>query len=80
LDDPKAFLVKIARKSKDLAIRNAIVPQSATSKMGPDYNARLISFVKDKWNLQRAVHHSDSLKRAANAINNFQPITSFHSF
>jgi hypothetical protein len=80
LDDPKAFLVKIARKSKEPAIRNAIVPQSATSKMGPDYNARLISFVKDKWNLQRAVRHSDSLKRAANAINNFQPITGFHSF
>lgn len=80
LDDPKAFLVKMARKSKDQEVRNAIVPQSVTSKMGPDYNARLISFVKDKWNLERAVQHSDSLKRAVNAINNFQPITSFRSF
>ena len=80
LEDPKAFLVKMARKSKDLSIRNAIVPQSATSKMGPDYNARLISFVMDRWKLERAVKHSDSLKRAVNAINNFQPITSFRTF
>ena len=80
LDDPKAFLVNMARKSKDPAIRNAIVPQSAYSKIGPDYNARLISFVKNKWNLKRAVRHSDSLKRAANAINNFQPVKSFRSF
>lgn len=80
LDDPKAFLVMMARKSKDRAIRNALVPKHAAGKVGPDYNGKLASFVQEKWNLQRAVQHSDSLKRAANAINNFQPITSFSSF
>ncbi|NIM12428.1 MAG: hypothetical protein GTO45_09965 [Candidatus Aminicenantes bacterium] len=72
--DPKAFLVKMARKSRDRAIRNAIVPKHAAVKVGPDYNGKLISFVQDKWDLNRAAQHSDSLKRAANAINNFQPI------
>jgi hypothetical protein len=80
LDDPKAFLVMMARKSKDRAIRNAIVPKHAASKVGPDYNGKLASFVQEKWNLQRAVQHSDSLKRAVNAINNFQPTTSFRIF
>ena len=76
LDDPKAFLVKMARKSKDRLIRNALVSKYAAGKVGPDYNGKLASFVQEKWNLQRAVQHSDSLKRAVNAINNFQPITS----
>jgi len=76
LDDPKAFLVNMARKSKDRSIRNALVSKHSAGKVGPDYNGKLSSFVREKWSLERAVQHSDSLKRAANAINNFQPITS----
>jgi len=74
LDDPKAFLVMLAKRSKDRAIRNAIVPRHSTVKVGPDYNGKLIYFVQNKWNLERAVQHSDSLKRAVNAINNFKPV------
>lgn len=37
-------------------------------------NDKLSWFAANQWNLKRAVNYSDSLKRAAKAINNFKPV------
>ena len=73
IDDPKQFLIKLARKSRRRALREAIVPKPhSTARIGPDYNGQLSYFVQDFWNLPEATENSRSLKRAVVAINDFQ--------
>ena len=75
IPDPKRFLIDIAKGSKNSDIRNAIVPRrDSTSQVGPDYNDKLSWFIANKWELKRAVNHSESLKRAVKAIDNFEPV------
>lgn len=75
IPDPKRYLINIAKGSRNRDIRDAIVPRrGSTSSIGPDYNDKLSWFAANQWNLKRAVKHSDSLKRAAKAINNFKPV------
>ncbi len=72
IDDPKQFLLNLARKSRYKEIKRAIVPNKGSSaRVGPGYNGELITFVNGKWNLERAVKHSLSLKRTVDAIDNF---------
>ncbi len=74
LPNPKAKLIELAKRSSKREIREDIVPKkNSTMKIGPNYNARLSSFVNHAWNLQTAIEHSDSLKRAFNALKNFRP-------
>lgn len=75
INNPKQFLINLAKRSPKRSLREAIVPtQSSTAKLGPDYNGQLSSFVINVWNLREAMKTSDSLRRAVNAINKFQPI------
>ncbi len=77
ISDPKQFLINLAKRSRKRALREAIVPiPNSTARVGPDYNGQLSSFVFDTWNIVEAIKHSDSLRRAISAINNFQPIYS----
>ena len=74
IDDPKKCLINIARKSRKRNLREDIVPtERSTAKQGPDYNGRLISFVKEFWNPYEAMHNSPSLERAIKAVETFQP-------
>lgn len=74
INDPKQVLINLAKRSRKRALRQAIVPiPDRTARVGPDYNGQLSSFVISVWNITEAIKNSDSLRRAVNAINKFQP-------
>jgi hypothetical protein len=65
IDQPKEFIVSLARKSRRKDIRDDLVPSpGATSAVGPAFNSRLGSFVSGAWNAGRAERASPSLHRA----------------
>lgn len=69
LPDPKAELVRIARRSRKGAIQKTIVPRSTSGrKVGPEYTAQLSLFAQQSWDIQAACRHSDSLARAVRRI------------
>ena len=62
--DPKERIVSLAQKSRSRTIREALVPApESTAPVGNEYNARLIEFVRESWDLERAASVSPSLKR-----------------
>ena len=75
IDDPKRCLINLARKSRKRNLREDIVPsEGSTAKQGPDYNGRLMFFVKEFWNPYEAMHNSPSLVRTIRAVEDFQPV------
>ncbi len=64
LIDAKSTLFNLTRRSRKSELRRAILPVG-TASQGPDYNATLIDFVADKWDIQEAIMSSDSLRRAS---------------
>lgn len=69
---PSLFMMmELAVKSNNLELREFLTPVSGAKK-GPAYNAALIPFIKNVWNIQRAAINSDSLKRAINRLNRFR--------
>ena len=73
LADPKASLISLVAKSKKKALRDAIIPTSASkAKQGIDYNTPLINFVLNAWNLQVAEQNSPSLRKAMQRIRTFR--------
>jgi hypothetical protein len=74
VQDPKACLIDLARKSPRRDLRMDIVPPpGSTRRIGPNYNGRLISFVKDHWDVPTAQLSSASLHRTVNAVARFLP-------
>jgi hypothetical protein len=74
IPDPKLLLINLARRSRKRKLREAIVPElNSTAKIGKDYNNQLIQFVNKSWQVASAETNSPSLKRAMNALINFQP-------
>jgi hypothetical protein len=74
IPDPKRFLIELTKKSKKRHLKAAIVPtKNSTAKVGKDYNSSLIQFVDQDWHAELAKPHSQSLRRAVNAIDNFKP-------
>ena len=70
ITDPKEFLVSLARRSRKTRLREALVPSrnDKSAKTGNEYNPRLIQFVRDHWNLERAATASPSLKRTLDRL------------
>jgi hypothetical protein len=74
IDDPKRFLVELARRSRKRTLREDLVPrEGGTATQGPAYNERLAIFVRGDWNPRRAVPGSPSLERTMRAIDSFVP-------
>ncbi len=74
IGDPKQFLINLARKSRFKRLRDAIVPrQGSTAQQGPDYDASLIKFVNDYWNVTKAAENSPSLQKTIKALASFHP-------
>jgi len=72
IEEPKEFLVQLAKRSRKKSIKDALVPHTgSTALVGPGYNGVLMKFVQESWRLKEAVEHSDSLKRAFIALKNF---------
>lgn len=77
IQDPKNFLLNLARRSRNRELREAILPSpNTTASVGPSYNSELTNFVQRSWVVKRAIQNSDSLLRAFNAIRQFNPIFS----
>lgn len=61
---PKELLLKIASKSRKKSVRDDIVPPiRSTARVGPNYNARLIEFINQRWDYREAIRFSESLGR-----------------
>jgi hypothetical protein len=75
IQDPKRFLVNLARRSRKGYIRRDIVPQDgSTAKVGPDYNGRLTSYVVGLWDPAVAKERSPSLQKAIRVLDAFEPV------
>lgn len=75
IDHPKQKVINLAKRSRNRALRQAIVPiPGRTARVGPDYNGQLSSFVFGEWNIEEAMKNSESLRRTVKALNKFQPI------
>ena len=65
LDDPKAYLLKLAAERAPRPVRDALVPaKGAIASQGLGYNAVLTDLVAEHWSPERAASRSDSLQRA----------------
>jgi hypothetical protein len=63
--DPKQALLALVKKSKRRELRDEMLPgKGATSKVGLGYNFHMTDFVKNHWNIGRAVDRAPSLARA----------------
>jgi len=62
LDDAKATLIQLARRSRNRRLREEIVPEASTSaKVGTGYSARMIDFAANLWRPGLAALSSPSL-------------------
>jgi hypothetical protein len=64
LDDPKRFLLNLARKAKREVRSELIVAKGAVASQGLGYNRLLSSFVSGDWQLENAINRSTSLSKA----------------
>jgi hypothetical protein len=71
--DPKRFLFQVLSASRKRQLARDIIPDRYDSrKVGRAYNARLVGFVRSDWHAIRAQVHSDSLRRAVHALEEFK--------
>jgi hypothetical protein len=74
INDPKQFLIKLAGNSTKQTLRESIVPiPQSTAKVGPDYNGKLILFVRKYWKAKLAMKNSLSLEKTVIALEKFKP-------
>jgi len=74
IPDAKRFLIDLVRRSHKRELRVDIVPQEgSTARVGPDYNGRLIQFVRNNWDPNMAKEFSPSLCRTMESLDVFQP-------
>lgn len=75
-DDPKQFLVNLARSSRFRQIREDLIPKPlGTNKVGKNYVGQLIRFVTTKWRSDaEAQRRSPSLHGAITALKKFSPM------
>jgi hypothetical protein len=67
--NPKEFLINLAAKSRNKAVREDLVPMhKSLAKVGPGYTSRLASFVNMSWNPVVACASSASLQRLVNRL------------
>jgi hypothetical protein len=69
LDDPTQTLVNLARRSRRSGIIHAFVPRQGDSVVvGPGYEAGIIDFGRERWDLNSACKRSPSLQGARDAL------------
>lgn len=67
---PKQTLVNLARKSKNTAIKKAIVPppKNHGGQLGPAYVQSMIDYIINHWRPNEALKNSPSLNRCINKL------------
>jgi hypothetical protein len=74
IEDPKRELIQLARRARKKDLRDDLCPPpNSTRKVGPDYNARLSTFVQGLWDPNTAREHAESLGRAIDRLTAFRP-------
>lgn len=69
LERPKRAIVDIARRSRSPKIKDDMVPEPGTQReAGLGYTGRIIAFVTNVWDPERAAALSDSLRRCMEAL------------
>jgi hypothetical protein len=69
VDDPKRRLVNTARASRFAKVKRLLVPApSSTATVGPAYTSEVQQFVRDRWDIKRAMERSPSLRRCVRAV------------
>ncbi|MEI8202783.1 MAG: hypothetical protein WCH34_07205 [Bacteroidota bacterium] len=71
-NDPKKTLVNLIKRSRKRYIKEDILPINENAQIGPNYNERLMQYVSDYWDLNRAMLKSNSLYRAYQYLDNFK--------
>ncbi|NMC42407.1 MAG: DUF4276 family protein [candidate division Zixibacteria bacterium] len=75
IDDPKRFVINLAKRSRKSEFRRALVPsEGSTAQVGPDYNGAMSTFVHEFWNPKEACCKSSSLKKTCEILTTFAPI------
>lgn len=73
LPDPKETLIALVDRCKNRSLKNDIVRKEKFSyKQGPGYNSRLINYVDNYWEIERAASVSESLKKAMDSLVRFR--------
>jgi hypothetical protein len=67
ISDPKQFIINLAKRSRLKKIKQDIVPVGS-AKVGPNYNTSISKFIYDKWNIELAKAHSESLRRFVDRV------------
>ena len=70
IDNPKEKLLLLIGSSRKRRFKEMLPETGSRIKVGKDYDLHLINFIYKKWNIQSALQHSPSLKRAFNRIKN----------
>ena len=64
LDDPKRGMIELAKKSRNRAIREDMLPRPGSGRaIGPAYPSRLIEFATRHWKPEVATNRCESLRR-----------------
>lgn len=72
LENPKQFVVNLARRSRKTDIKEDLVPsQNSGRTIGRGYPSRLIEFVRDHWSPTRAEPASQSLMKCRRQLRMF---------
>jgi hypothetical protein len=71
VEDPKALLFEIIKKSQKRTLKEDILPRYLGDRIGPNYNGRLVEFVAGQWDVGRASENSPSLKKAIEHLRRF---------
>lgn len=70
IKNPKEFIVSLVRKSRNKTLKMDIVPEG-TSVVGPGYNLIMEDFIVNHWNIEEALNHSRSLKKAVERVKGY---------
>ena len=71
-DDPKRYLINLARKCRSRRFSEEIIPGPGSSApIGPLYNYHFINFVNTRWDIREACQNAPSLKRTLLRITSF---------
>lgn len=68
INNPKEFLLNLAKRARREVRSELVISRGAIASQGLGYNRALTSFVGAIWNLDDAVHSSESLSRTVNRI------------